>query len=66
MENGHLIFKQVSVGKLLPSTHPLIFTQRDDTGIGGSWSEFLEYLVNSIKFGDVKLVLEGQSKSDGN
>lgn len=38
---------------------------RDDTGIGGSWSEFLEYLVNSIKFGDVKLVLEGHSKSDG-
>ncbi|KAL4590480.1 hypothetical protein LXL04_003410 [Taraxacum kok-saghyz] len=38
---------------------------RDDTGIGGSWSEFLEYLVNSIKFGDVKLILEGKSKSDG-
>ncbi|CAH1427149.1 unnamed protein product [Lactuca virosa] len=38
---------------------------RDDIGIGGSWSEFLEYLVNSIKFGDVKLVLEGKSKSDG-
>ncbi|KVH88212.1 hypothetical protein Ccrd_024398, partial [Cynara cardunculus var. scolymus] len=38
---------------------------RDDTGIGGSWSEFLEYLVNSIKFGDVKLVLEGHRKSDG-
>nr|GEU30870.1 U2 small nuclear ribonucleoprotein auxiliary factor 35 kDa subunit-related protein 1, putative isoform 1 [Tanacetum cinerariifolium] len=38
---------------------------RDETGIGGSWSEFLEYLVNSIKFGDVKLVLEGQSTSDG-
>nr|GFB42448.1 actin/actin-like conserved site-containing protein [Tanacetum cinerariifolium] len=35
-------------------------------GIGGSWSEFLEYLVNSIKFGDVKLVLEGKSTSDGN
>lgn len=38
---------------------------RDEIGIGGSWSEFLEYLVNSIKFGDVKLVLEGQSTSDG-
>ncbi|XP_071704250.1 uncharacterized protein [Rutidosis leptorrhynchoides] len=37
---------------------------RDDIGIGGSWSEFLEYLVNSIKLGDVKLVLEG-SNSDG-
>nr|GFB01935.1 actin [Tanacetum cinerariifolium] len=42
------------------------FQQRDKIGIGGSWSEFLEYLVISIKFGDVKLVLEGQSTSDGN
>lgn len=46
--------------------NPWFYTQRDDIGIGGSWSEFLEYLVNSIKFGDVKLVLEGKSKSDGN
>nr|XP_043611783.1 uncharacterized protein LOC122583443 [Erigeron canadensis] len=38
---------------------------RDDIGVGGSWSEFLEYVVNSLKFGDVKLVLEGQSNSDG-
>lgn len=37
---------------------------RDNIGIGGSWSEFLEYLVNSMKFGDVKLLLEGKSKSD--
>lgn len=43
-----------------------MYAQRDEIGIGGSWSEFLEYLVNSIKFGDVKLVLEGQSTSDGN
>nr|GEZ39252.1 putative actin family [Tanacetum cinerariifolium] len=42
------------------------FQQRDKIGIGGSWSEFLEYLVNSIKFEDVKLVLEGKSTSDGN
>ncbi|KAM0057083.1 hypothetical protein Hdeb2414_s0005g00154061 [Helianthus debilis subsp. tardiflorus] len=38
---------------------------RDETGVGGSWSDFLEYLVHSIKFGDVKLLLEGQSKSSG-
>ncbi|KAL8265604.1 hypothetical protein R6Q59_002948 [Mikania micrantha] len=38
---------------------------RDETGVGGSWSDFLEYLINSIKFGDVKLVLEGQSTSSG-
>ncbi|KAK1439532.1 hypothetical protein QVD17_05352 [Tagetes erecta] len=38
---------------------------RDEIGVGGSWSDFLEYLVNSIKFGDVKLVLQGQSESTG-
>ncbi|KAI7741307.1 hypothetical protein M8C21_012907 [Ambrosia artemisiifolia] len=38
---------------------------RDETGVGGSWSDFLEYLVNSLNFGDVKLVFDGQSKSAG-
>ncbi|XP_076949760.1 uncharacterized protein LOC143622526 [Bidens hawaiensis] len=38
---------------------------RDETGVGGSCSDFLQYLVHSIKFGDVKLVFEGQSKSNG-
>uniref|UniRef100_A0A5B7AAH3 Uncharacterized protein n=1 Tax=Davidia involucrata TaxID=16924 RepID=A0A5B7AAH3_DAVIN len=37
---------------------------RDNIGIGGSWSEFVDYVIASIKSEDVKLVLEGQSKSD--
>ncbi|KAA8547020.1 hypothetical protein F0562_003449 [Nyssa sinensis] len=38
---------------------------RDNIGIGGSWSEFVDYVIASIKSEDVKLVLEGQSKSNG-
>ncbi|KAL5752194.1 hypothetical protein ACOSP7_022372 [Xanthoceras sorbifolium] len=38
---------------------------RDDIGIGGSWSEFIEYLTASIKSEDVKLVFESNSNSDG-
>ncbi|KAH7566104.1 hypothetical protein JRO89_XS08G0086900 [Xanthoceras sorbifolium] len=37
---------------------------RDDIGIGGSWSEFIEYLTASIKSEDVKLVFESNSNSD--
>lgn len=43
---------------------PLLFilcVQRDVTGIGGSWSDFLDYVLASIKSDDVKLVLEGDS-----
>jgi hypothetical protein len=39
--------------------------QRDCIGIGGSWAEFVEYLVASFKAEDVKLVLEKLSDSDG-
>lgn len=38
---------------------------RDSIGIGGSWSEFIDYFVASIKSEDVKLVLHGQSDSGG-
>lgn len=38
---------------------------RDSIGIGGSWSDFIEYVVESLKSEDVKLVMEGQSKSGG-
>lgn len=38
---------------------------RDCIGIGGSWTEFVEYLVASFKAEDVKLVLEKLSDSDG-
>ncbi|KAJ0972089.1 hypothetical protein J5N97_020048 [Dioscorea zingiberensis] len=31
---------------------------RDDVGIGGSWSEFLDYLIASLSSEDVKLVLD--------
>ncbi|OMO56106.1 hypothetical protein COLO4_35773 [Corchorus olitorius] len=35
----------------------------DSVGIGGSWSEFIDYLVASIKSEDVKLVLEALPNS---
>ncbi|KAL6958051.1 hypothetical protein U1Q18_040401 [Sarracenia purpurea var. burkii] len=38
---------------------------RDMIGIGGSWSEFLDYLIASIKSGDARLILEGQSRPEG-
>ncbi|KAM7513851.1 hypothetical protein LguiA_003434 [Lonicera macranthoides] len=38
---------------------------RDNIGVGGSWSEFVDYVMASLKSEDVKLALEGQSKSDG-
>ncbi|TXG60332.1 hypothetical protein EZV62_014905 [Acer yangbiense] len=37
---------------------------RDDIGIGGSWSDFIEYLSASIKSEDVKLVFQTNSHSD--
>lgn len=44
----------------------LFYVQRDTVGIGGSWSEFVDYVIASIKSEDVKLVLEENAKSDGN
>lgn len=38
---------------------------RDMIGIGGSWCEFMDYLVASIKSDDVKLILDGQPRADG-
>lgn len=43
----------------------LINIQRDEIGIGGSWLEFIDYVVASIKSEDVKLILEGHSNADG-
>ena len=40
--------------------------QQDSVGVGGSWSEFVDYVVASMKSKDVKVVLEENSKSDGN
>ncbi|KAM6590521.1 uncharacterized protein LOC115713056 [Cannabis sativa] len=37
---------------------------RDDIGIGGSWSEFMEYVMASLKSQDVKLILDGHSNSN--
>ncbi|KAK4758993.1 hypothetical protein SAY87_020294 [Trapa incisa] len=36
---------------------------RDDVGMGGSWSEFIDYFLSSLKSEDVRLVLEGLSGS---
>ncbi|KAI4317084.1 hypothetical protein L6164_024993 [Bauhinia variegata] len=38
---------------------------RNHIGIGGSFSEFVQYFITSINSEDVKLVLEGNSNSDG-
>ncbi|CAN4111942.1 unnamed protein product [Withania somnifera] len=38
---------------------------RDRTGIGGSWSDFVDYLIAALKSEDVKLVMDGQSKVGG-
>ncbi|XP_038723305.1 uncharacterized protein LOC120015138 isoform X2 [Tripterygium wilfordii] len=38
---------------------------RDSIGIGGSWSEFVDYIIASFKSEDVKLALERHPKSDG-
>ncbi|XP_070011709.1 uncharacterized protein [Nicotiana sylvestris] len=38
---------------------------RDRTGIGGSWSDFVDYLIASVKSEDVKLVMDGHSKLGG-
>ncbi|XP_027178353.1 uncharacterized protein LOC113777464 [Coffea eugenioides] len=46
-------------------SHSQLEDMRDSIGIGGSWSEFVEYVVASIKSDDVKLVMEGESKSGG-
>ena len=41
------------------------FLQRDIVGIGGSWSDFADYFLTSLKSQDLKLVLEPDSNSDG-
>uniref|UniRef100_A0A7N0TT30 Uncharacterized protein n=1 Tax=Kalanchoe fedtschenkoi TaxID=63787 RepID=A0A7N0TT30_KALFE len=38
---------------------------RENTGIVGSWPEFLDYLASSLKSEDVKLILDRRRKSDG-
>ncbi|GAB4848259.1 hypothetical protein Ancab_002926 [Ancistrocladus abbreviatus] len=38
---------------------------RVDIGIGGSWSEFMDYVISSLTSDNVKLVLEGNPKSMG-
>nr|DAD39851.1 TPA_asm: hypothetical protein HUJ06_014174 [Nelumbo nucifera] len=38
---------------------------RDDIGIGGSWSDFIDYLIASVRSENVKLVLSRPSKSSG-
>ncbi|XVF58809.1 hypothetical protein PTKIN_Ptkin07bG0096000 [Pterospermum kingtungense] len=38
---------------------------RDSVGIGGSWSDFIHYVIASIKSEDVKLLLEALPNSIG-
>lgn len=44
-------------------SHLYVVTQRDDIGIGGTWSEFVDYLISSLSVGDVKLIMSGQPTS---
>ncbi|KAE9601329.1 hypothetical protein Lal_00023765 [Lupinus albus] len=38
---------------------------RDIIGLGGSWSEFADYFINSLKSENLKLILEANLNSDG-
>ncbi|XP_048499102.1 uncharacterized protein LOC104894556 isoform X4 [Beta vulgaris subsp. vulgaris] len=46
----------------LRSVHQLD-DMRDSIGIGGSWSDFINYVIASLKSKDVKLVMDWQPKS---
>ncbi|KAK7318431.1 hypothetical protein RJT34_03132 [Clitoria ternatea] len=46
-------------------THSMLEDIRDIVGIAGSWSEFTDYFVTSLKSENLKLVLEPNSNSDG-
>ncbi|EXB40951.1 hypothetical protein L484_020685 [Morus notabilis] len=48
----------------LRSVHQLE-DMRDDIGIGDSWSEFMDYIMASLKSREVKLILDGHLNSDG-
>ncbi|XP_072972689.1 uncharacterized protein [Typha angustifolia] len=45
-------------------TIPELEDLRDDIGIGGTWSDFVDYFKSSLSMGEVKLVLNGQPNSD--
>ncbi|WVZ24572.1 hypothetical protein V8G54_003116 [Vigna mungo] len=49
---------------ILDHPHLLASLSRDIVGIGGSWSEFANYFITSLKSQDLKLVLEANSNSD--
>ncbi|KAG6405903.1 hypothetical protein SASPL_133497 [Salvia splendens] len=53
----------VSVIDHLPRTITESFLR--NLGIGGSWSEYIDYITTSLKSGDVKLVLDGVSELEG-
>ncbi|KAF5190811.1 U2 small nuclear ribonucleoprotein auxiliary factor-like protein [Thalictrum thalictroides] len=36
---------------------------KDDIGLGGSWDEFIDYLMKSINSDNVKIVLDGSTVS---
>ncbi|XAR73160.1 hypothetical protein NMG60_11007032 [Bertholletia excelsa] len=38
---------------------------RDMIGIGGSWSEFIDYVISSLRSDNLKLILEGQPREEG-
>ena len=38
-----------------------LIMQRDDIGIGGSWSEFVDYLMASLSSGTVKVIMDTAS-----
>ncbi|KAK4393756.1 hypothetical protein Sango_1846400 [Sesamum angolense] len=59
---GIIIWLLDPVGDITQNTEEYA---RDDIGIGGSWSEFVDYVTTSLKSGDVKLVMEDLYESGG-
>ncbi|KAL3528135.1 hypothetical protein ACH5RR_012791 [Cinchona calisaya] len=46
-------------------SHNQLEDMRDSIGIGGPWSDFVEYVIASIKSDNLKLAMEGETKSEG-
>ncbi|KAK7399368.1 hypothetical protein VNO78_10550 [Psophocarpus tetragonolobus] len=66
-DSSHLVIHVTNIYDAWESRLSLSMLEdiRDIVGIGGSWSEFADYFVTSLKSQDLKLVLDADSNSDG-
>ncbi|XP_056696672.1 uncharacterized protein [Spinacia oleracea] len=68
VDSSHLVFHvtdfRSNTWEARRSVHQLD-DMRDGIGIGGSWSDFINYLTASLKSKDVKLIMDWQPKSSG-